>query len=392
MDVACVSVFLISSVSLYKYYYENLYYKHIVVVFFGLFFICHMRYDYLPKALMFYVFIISIDIFQKNTRKHVFLKILLSFVFFVNFTTLYFSDYFQKTSPGAANLVSTQTINFDSYWNVLYAPFINSFFPDFIIYTFLGKFLSSTLSHNYFLFVLILSGSSLIILLVLLKNYDVKLILKNIKKNFIPITLLFFCISNFITLFVVYGLFEFYNFSWIESPYTMAYSGLAIVNRYFLLLHVSTFLLGIYYGLAHKNTFFRYLIFCSILFGLIHFCYLFSKYSLKKEENLKLVSNPSEVYVDCQKINTILNLDNDNNSLFVPLYQNDTIYNRQIKPEQIARSNGFVIYRSKDAFNSALEFNTKFDNVYICSSTKRKETFKSYETIYKGEIYSLHKK
>ena len=260
------------------------------------------------------------------------------------------------------------------------------------MYTFLGRFLSSTLSNNYFLFVLILSVSSLIIVFALLKNYNFKCILKNIKKYFLTILLLFFCVSNLATLFVVYGPFEFYNFSWIKSPYTMAYSGLAIVNRYFLLLHVSTFLLGIYYGLAHKNTFFRYLIFCSILFGLIHFCYLFSKYSLKKEENLKLVSNPSEVYVDCQKINTILNLDNDNNNLFVPLYQNDTIYNRQVKPEQIARSNGFVIYRSKDTFNSALNFNTKFDNVYICSSTKRKETFKSYEIIYKGEIYSLHKK
>lgn len=392
MDVACVSVFLISSVYLYKYYFESLNYKHIVVVFCGLSFICHMRYDYLPKALMFYVFIIAIDIFQKNTKKHFFLKILLSFVFFVNFTNIYLSDYFQKSSSSIADVTTIQTVNFDSYWNVLYAPFINSFFPDFIMYTFLGKFLTSTLSHNYFLFVLILSGSSLIILLALLKNYDIKLILKNIKKNFTPLTLLFFCISNLATLFVVYGPFEFYNFSWIESPYTMAYSGLAIVNRYFLLLHVSTFLLGIYYGLAHKNTFFRYLIFCSILFGLIHFCYLFSKYSLKKEENRKLVSNTSEVYIDCQKINTILNLDNDNNNLLVPLYQNDTIYNRQVTPKQIARSNGFVIYRTKDSFDSTLEFNTKFDNVYICSSTRRKETFKSYETIYKGEIYSLHKK
>jgi len=383
MDLACVSVFLILAVHLYKYYFEKSNYKHIVFVFIGLSFICHMRYDYLPKALMFYVFIIALDIFQKHTRKHLFLKTFLSLVFFVNFSSIYFSDYFQKTSPSIANVATTQTVNFDSYWNVLYAPFINSFIPDFIIYTFLGKFLSYSLSNNYFFFVLILSVSSLIIVFALLKN---------IKKHFLTILLLFFCISNLVTLFVVYGPFEFYKNSWVEDPYVISYSGLAVVNRYFLLLHVSTFLLGMYYGLAYKKPFFRYLIYCSVFFGLIHFCYLFSRYSLEKEENQKLVSNPSEVYIDCQKINTILNLDNDNNNLFVPLYQNDTIYNRQVKPEQIARSNGFIIYRSKDAFKSAMKFNTKFDNIYICSSTRRKETLKSYETIYSGKIYSLHKK
>lgn len=392
IDVMCVSVFLFSAAFMYKYYFETNKPSYLIALFIGLAVVCQMRYDYLPKVLMFFVFIIIIEIIKKDYLKHLFLKILLSFIFLGSFFSIYLSAFFQTSSPGAANLLKVQTINFDSYWNVLYAPFINSYFPDFVIYTFISKVINSTLFENYYLFVALLSLTSLIVLILLLNNFRIKQILKNLENYFLQIILLFFCFANLITLVVVYGLFEFYNLSWIENPYTISYSGLSVVNRYFLLFHVSVFLLSLYYGLKLNNKFFKFLIFCSVIFGFTHFCYLFSRYSIDKAENLKLVSKPSEIYIDCQEMNTIFSLENDKTNLFIPFNKSDTVFNRQIRPSQIAMSNGFVIFNSSDSLLSVEKLKSKFDNIYICNYSNNNTFNKGFETIYEGKIYSLHKK
>ena len=202
---------------------------------------------------------------------------------------------------------------------------------------------------------------------------------------------MFFCLTNLITLIVVYGPFEFYNLSWIQNPYTISYSGLSVVNRYFLLLHVSVFLLSVYYGLKFNNKFFKFLIFSSVIFGFTHFCYLFSRYSIDKAKNLILVSNPSEIYVDCQEMNTLFTSNNNKNNLFIPLNICDTVFNRQINPSQIAISNGFVIFNSSDSLLNVEKLKSKFDNVYLCSHSNNKIYNKGFKTIYRGKIYSLYK-
>ena len=139
IDTMCVSVFLFSAIFLYKYYFENNKPSYLIALFIGLSVVCQMRYDYLPKVLMLYFFIIIIEIIKKNYPKHFLLKLLLSLIFLGSFFSIYFSDFFQTSSPGAANLLTSQPINFESYWNVLYAPFFNSYFPDFITSTFISE-------------------------------------------------------------------------------------------------------------------------------------------------------------------------------------------------------------------------------------------------------------
>ena len=192
-----------------------------------------------------------------------------------------------------------------------------------------------------------------IIIIFLIKNLRIKKIFKNLKNHFFPLILLFFCFTNLITLIVVYGLFEFYNPSWIQNPYTISYSGLSVTLIDTLLLHISTFILSLFYGLKLNSKFFKYLIFCSVFFGLIHFfCYLFSIYSLDKKENIKLVSDPANIYVDCQEMNTLFGLENDKVNLFISLNERESVFNRQIRPSQIAISNGFVIFNTNDSLMS----------------------------------------
>jgi len=392
VDVVSVAFMLLSIVFLYKYYFEKLHPKYLVIVYSFMSLLCHVRYDYLPKVLMLFVFILTIEVLQKTFKKHVVYKVLLSSFFGINFLYIFLSDYFQKTSAGSTNLISSSSAVVENYWNYLYAPFFNSFFPDFILFTFLSKISKSFISENYLIFIVPLSFISIIILYSFKINIKLKSLLKINKKNFLPLALLFLAMSNLVTLFVVYGTNTFYQISWIQNPYQISYSGLSVVNRYFLLLHVSIFILAAYNAFELKNRFFKFLIIASTCFGIFHFGYLYTRYSIFKSENLKLVSSPSEIYVDCMKINTLISSVNKENNLFIPIYNQDTVYNRQIKPSQIALSNGFVIFNSKDSLTDNIELNSKFDNIYSCSFTKKSVKKMHYETIYSGKIYSLHKK
>ena len=392
VDVISVAFMLLSIVFLYKYYFEKLQPKYLVIVYSLIALLCHVRYDYLPKVLMLFVFILAVEILQKTYKKHVFYKVLLSSFFGINFLYIFLSDFFQKTSARSANLISSGSAIVESYWNYLYAPFFNSFFPDFILFTFLSKISKTFISENYLLFIVPLSFISIIILYSFKINIKLKSLLNINKENFLPLALLFLAMSNLVTLFVVYGTNTFYQISWIQNPYQISYSGLSVVNRYFLLLHVSIFFLSAYNAFELKNLFFKSLIIPSICFGIFHFGYLNTRYSIFKSENLKLVSSPSEIYVDCMKINSLLRSVNKENNLFIPISKLETVYNRQIKPSQIAFSNGFVIFNSKDSLTETIELNSKFDNIYTCSYTKKSVKKIHYETIYRGEIYSLHKK
>ena len=62
-------------------------------------------------------------------------------------------------------------------------------------------------------------------------------------------------------------------------------------------------------------------------------------------------------------MNTIFSLENDKTNLFIPLNKSDIVFNRQIRPSQIAISNGFVIFNSSDSLLGVEKLKSKFDNL-----------------------------
>ncbi|MAJ05449.1 MAG: hypothetical protein CL827_01125 [Crocinitomicaceae bacterium] len=394
IDIITASSFLLSLLFLHKYYFVTRSVKSLFFFFLIITAICHMRYAYLPKVALYLLFVFIYDLHVKNFKNQLFLKILLSSIVILNIITIYYGEYFQKTTEDIL-LYDSANLERESFWHLLYAPLANSFFPDFIVFNFLHKVLGDLVNNHYIIFVLIMMGLSVSIFYLLLKAIITSVKFKKISaSNFILVFLFLFIFINLIVLFLVYGPSEVYPKKQINNTYQLSYDGLAIVNRYLILLHLSVFTLALHYAINKNVFYFKTLVTLAVFFGFLHFIYLNSIYSHDRKKNLFLLSKPEGVLIDCNAINNIFTESYEKNVLFCPLYTIDSMISRQVSPIEIAKSNGLVIFTklaNLHIFESSL---TDFESVYYCHYSGNASFYKKnkHDIVYKGNIYTLYKK
>lgn len=399
VDIIAASSLIFSLIILHHYYFYGKKITYLILFFLIVAIICHMRYAYVPKVTIFLVVILIYEILNKNLKNHLLIKIILALLSFVNVLYILVGPYFQKTSGKIVSSSISGAEDLNSYWHLLYAPLVNSFFPDFILFNFMSKFFGSFTNDYYLVFVIVMMVFSILIFYLLIKGFLLYYKREKLTSiSFISLFLLVFISINIVVLFIVYGPYGVYTKEQISDTYKISYEGLAIVNRYFVLLHISVFTLAIFYAIVWKKNFFRKLLFFSFLFGIFHFIYLFTVYSVKRTENLKLLTKPESVLIDCNEINKILISNIQENILFYPVYINDSIIYRQTHPLHIAMGNGVTIFKRNYEKNLKLPNKTMsindFNKVFYCHYAKNADFYqeKLHKIVYKGHVFNLYEK
>ena len=141
IDLFSVGVTLLSLTFLIDYWYKDQKLKYIILFSVFVALLPQMRYAYIPQTLAFIMFFMLVHFFSgklmKNKSHYLFL-----FLPVISLVQIIQSPYFQKTSSrlvkGSENSFF-QLENFQLWLKPFYAPFFNSFFPDYIIVSFLKK-------------------------------------------------------------------------------------------------------------------------------------------------------------------------------------------------------------------------------------------------------------
>ncbi len=399
IDIITSSSLIFSLIILHHYYFYGKKITYLILFFLILGIICHMRYAYIPIVTIFLVVILIYEILNKNLKNHLLIKIILALLSFVNVLFLFMGPYFQKTSLEKLSSSISKTENLNSYWHLLYAPLVNSFFPDFIVFNFMSRSFGRLTNDYYLVFVIVMMIFSILIFYFLIKGFLLYYKREKLTSiSFITLFLLVLISINIFVMFIVYGPYGVYTKEQISNTYKISYEGLAIVNRYLVLLHISVFTLAIVYAVVWKKNFFRKLLFLSFLFGIFHFIYLLTVYSVKRTENLKLLTKPESILIDCNEINKILISNNQENILFYPVYINDSIIHRQTQPLDIAMGNGVTIFKSNNENNLKLLHKkmsiNDFSKVFYCHYTKNADFYQEnlYKIRYKGHVFTLYEK
>lgn len=394
IDIFSVGGFILSLTMVFYYYQRKSRLLFLYIFFIIIFLVCHMRYAYLPKVLLFLFTIIIYELFNRKLTENFIHKVFLSILSLGNIYFIYTNDYFNSHSESVLSSGFSSMNDISTYWHVLYSPAVNTFIPDHIIYTFLEKISNHLIAHYYLIFITIMMIFSLTFIFKFIKE-----IKKN--NNFLLGFLSLFCVINLIILFLIFGLKpqSFYSQEQIHNASLLSYSGLTVYNRYLLLFHASGFILALYFAIEKKSTFFKKILTLSLIFGFLHSCYLVSRYSFNRNNNLKLISTNPNRYIDC--VNTsdfvITELKKNKKILFIPVFELESVEYRKRSPTQIIQSNGGTIFKKFPSENFLLKktkFNIRdFDRVFYCDFSKNKQKYeKKFHHIYKGNFLSLFEK
>ena len=396
IDLLSSAGLILSLILLQKYYTVNSKKIYLYLFFLIIALVCHMRYVYLPKIMIYLSIIFVYEVLTSKIKQNFFHKLFLINLLIMNFFFIITNDYFTSHSSSIMSFETTQKLYMfccsKSFWHILYSPTFNTFFPDHILYTFIAKISNNSISDYYLSFVALMSFFSLLIF------YRFIIILKK-TNSFILNFLFVFCIINFFVILLIVRLKGFYSYEQIQNASLLAYSGLSVYNRYLVLFHISGFILALYFAIKKNLYFFKVLIISSLSFGVLHSCYLFTKYSYKRSENLKLISVNKHRYLDCIKTSEIVikAIKNTNNILFIPVFELDSLEYRKRSPSPIVQANGGTVYKKFPEKKFLLKKRpsnlNQFDKIYYCDLSSNNYKYgKKFRHIYKGKFFSLFEK
>jgi hypothetical protein len=323
--------------------------KYIILFFISIAMLPQIRYAYVPVSIAFILLFFLVLYFNKSefTKKWTFIFIIIPIISLIFVLT---NPYFLGTAEKYTVTSTAQISQIEqpiAWIKPFYAPFFNSFFPDYILASF-GQKAPELWAIIVLPVIAIFIISSLIILVFLLLNYFRRS--KNISylfsKEKLPETGLFVLVFSTMTLFLII----YRNFAYSKSQLlsaTILYEKLAVVNRYFGPIHVAVYLLAIINIVKYNSKFFKLIIFVSVLFGLFHFAYLRTVYHpFNRTNNMDIVNNPPGSYNDAVEIGDIIKREKKTKSVFyTSLITNDKedVNYRQINPNLFALANGAIM-------------------------------------------------
>lgn len=353
-----------------------------------------IRYAYVPVSIGFMIFYFIVVLYNKNTFQKRWLFSLSALPLISVFFTIT-NNYFINTTSmfSGGNVYKPEIIEEKIFWlKPFYAPFSNSFFPDFILASFGMKNQEVWNDIAYFAF-LAFAVFSVLILIFLLINYFKES--NSLKKLFalpkLPETALFILIGTTLLFYIFLYRNSAYSFNEITSTLIL-HEKLDVVNRYFGPIHVATYLLAIIYIVKYNSKFFKILIFSSVLFGCFHFAYLRTVYHpFNRSQNMDIVNNPEGSYNDIVKIGDIIRNEKKTKNVFytssiVKNKENDNY--RQVTPYLFAIANGAIRLNTTEYLG-----NYKPDTQTVLHSNFNNGDFDftDWEIIYVGRVYSLWK-
>lgn len=391
-DLFALGFSLLAIIFLLKVFNENEKLKYTLLFFCTVALLPQIRYAYVPVSMGFMVlyfivlFINKLSFSKKWLSLFVVIPIISLFYVITNPYFLGTSERYTATSVSPI-LEAPETI---SWLKLFYAPFFNSFFPDYILVSFGQKFpmIWEKIVIPVFAVFAILS---MVILVFVFLHYFKKT--KNIASLFtkekLPETSLMVLAFSTLALYLIIYRNMGYSKSQLLSPVVL-YEKLAVVNRYFGPIHIASYLLAIMYIVKYNSRFFKLLIFASVLFGFSHFVYLRTVYHpFSRTTNMDIVNNPPGSYYDNQNIGKIIKESRAHKTVFYTSEITNAKGNvnyRQMSPNLFAMANGAVML-SADARLDAFDANKH--HVYRSDFNTTEIDSDIWELVYSGNIYSL---
>lgn len=391
-DLFALGFSLLAIIFLLKVFNENEKLKYTLLFFVTVALLPQIRYAYVPVSMAFIVLYFMVLYFNKSifSKKWLCSFVLLPIVSLISVVT---NPYFIKISSrySEGGVYIPEIIEQKILWlKPFYAPFFNSFFPDYILVSFglRNQTLWAHIAYFVFLFFALISIAILVVLLInYLKN------VKSIKSLFtmqkLPETSLFVLLASTILFYFLIYRNSAYTHSEIQSNLIL-YEKLAVVNRYFGPIHIASYLLAIMYIVKYNSRFFKLLIFASVLFGFSHFVYLRTVYHpFSRTTNMDIVNNPPGSYYDIQNIGKIIKESRAHKTVFYTseiTNAKGSVNYRQMSPNLFAMANGAVML-SADARLDAFDANKH--HVYRSDFNTTEIDSDIWELVYSGNIYSL---
>jgi hypothetical protein len=393
-DIFAISATLVSVVVLYRYWYENQSIKYVLLYFLLIALLPQIRYAYVPIAIAMIFFFLLVHFFVEkklqNQWHYLFVVLPICSLIYI-LSSSYFvqkSNKYLEAKTELPGLIENSIV----WLKPFYAPFFNSFFPDYILLNFLSRFgfYDKVVLYTFALFILI----SLIILFALVKNYLSKIKgLKSLfaKGKFIETSLFFIIAANIAVYILIYRNSNF-MLEDIQSGLIFKRS-LAVANRYFVPIHVSVFLLAIIYIVNENSNILKSVLFASVLFGCLHYTYLrvivYSPFD--RAQNMDIVNLPEGSYNDMVAMSDIMrSYKIDGKVYFFSNVDSNNENFRQIKPGHFAVANGLIRVPKDDL---RIDKCNSSDKCILLQSISNTEDLSRDEwgLEYKGQIYSLYK-
>ena len=396
-DALALAFTLFGLAYLFRYFFTTQKTKDLLLFAICVALLPQIRHAYVPQAIAFILFFLLLTIVH---RKKVKMADLLSLVLpLISLAIAFSSPYFQSLSgkyladPEAIARITEGTRTFLPRF---YAPFFNSFFPDYILVTFLQRFpalYEKTAVPVLSLFALV----SLVIIFAILyfffvKTEEPKKLGSYFKYPKITETGLLFIAATHLVFYLFLYRSKFYFLEEILSP-NLNYQSLAVVNRYFAPIHISIFILAVFYLIKYKHWFFKILVFSSLAFSLLHFTYLRTMvyHPTDRQANMDIVNLPEGSYNDIVKIGKLIKEEKKTKTTyFISGVEHGADNFRQIKPPIFAIANGAILLSPKADLKEALG-DESISVLFSAQKDVRPPMEWNWDPLYEGRVYSLYK-
>jgi|GEM_PF-4136433 len=398
-DLIALSFSLLSLMFFRKHFIQPSDTKNIILFFISIALLPQIRYAYIPVSIAFLCFYCITVLYNMKKFKAWHLSLIILPIISLLHTIQ--KTYFINT---AERLITTSSIvqsasEHKIIWlKPFYAPFFNSFFPDYILIS--AGLKSPVIWEKIAIFVMTVFALISFIIILCILYYFIKNTFK-FRALFFPTKLhetgLIILIFSSLALYIVIYKNHTYTHSEILSE-TFLYEKLANVNRLFAPIQMGTYLLVAIYAFKYKSKFFKLLIITSLLFGCMHFLYLRTVYHpFNRKKNMMIVNNPAGSYNDAVSIGNIIKKEkisrrvfylsnihsvkgNINNPKGVKNYM-------QINPNIFAMANAAIILSHKATLS---DINAETESVYYSGFMNEELPMNGkWKTVYAGEVYGL---
>lgn len=350
IDLFTASLFLYGILILYRYIKKEDTPARLFGIMTVILLLPHFRYAYLAKSLALFGLLALLLMLFSKPQKYIPILAVGAVLWSLNTYWITSASYFQET---AAHIVQTGTTTETvpdagvSYWLYYYAPAFNSFFPDFIIFSFIKSAAPGLYAKGVFGLAVVFAFLSLLILGMMLswfiKTYF-PLKKEKLREQLLPFLL--FAAAGINLLFLL----AFYRLKTIqpEGVYSGSffYTILSVTNRYFALFHLSIFILAVYFAFSLQKRFFQMVLISGLFFGGAHAAYLRTVFStFDRMKNMDIVNLPVGSYNDSRHIGSLVNHARKENTKTIyvhPIGEKAGDANRQIKPGLFLRTTGAV--------------------------------------------------
>jgi hypothetical protein len=372
-----------------KHFQESKNNKWIILFFLTIAILPQIRYAFIPASItLLGLYIITSFIHKKSFK---IMHLIFISIPFLSLISIVSNSYFIKQSARNTAVIEIIKVDESIWWmKSFYAVFFNAFIPDYIIISFTQKF--KVFYENSALFIFAsFSLISIIILIYILYYYFKKQssILKLFNYEKLPETILMIVLFSDLLFYIFLGRNSSGSLKELYSE-TIVYGKLAVMNRYFGLMHFLILFLSIIFIFKYKSKLFKGFIYTSIFFGTLHFFYLRTVYHpFDRKYNMNIVNSPAGSYYDIQQIGEILRYEKKQKKVYFAHDFGSSIEEenfRQITPRLIAMANHVVLLNSLDGLNKEI---TKYNSIYYSSMGNNLN--QDWELVYKGNVYHLFK-